>query len=61
MMKFVEDLNTRGDHIEHEGRRLVVLEVHPMPNHAEVVAYSTISGMEEKVTFPRHELVEVFH
>lgn len=61
MMRYAEDINTRGDHIEHDERRLAVLEVHPLPNHVDVVAYSTISGALETVRFERHELVEVFH
>lgn len=60
MTKMVENLNPR-DRIEHEGRRLIVREVHTLPNHAEVVANSVRTGEEERVAFPRHEQVEVFH
>lgn len=61
MTKPVEDLDAQGDRIEHDGRRLAVLEVHELPDHAEVVAYSLVSGVQETVKFSRHEQVEVFH
>lgn len=61
MTKAVEDLDPAVDHIEHEGRRLVVLQVHTLPNHAEVETCSVVSGSGrlETVKFSRHEMVEV--